>query len=83
MTIVQRLLDTAQMRTQYPEWLCKEMEAAAEEIMRLRNAAAAADSRLRALVEQWRNEGRHLSNPKLLCADDLESAINGVGANTQ
>lgn len=81
MTIEQRLLDTAQMRTQYPEWLCKEMEAAAEEIMRLRNDAYAREVRLRALVERWRDEGRHLSNPKLLCSDELELEINGVGAN--
>ena len=42
MGIVQRLLDTAQMRTQYPEWLCKEMEAAAEEITRLQRIEAEA-----------------------------------------
>lgn len=45
----QRLLDTAQMRTQYPEWLCRELEAAAEEIMMLRRnliASTAACNRL-------------------------------------
>ena len=29
-TIAQRLLDTAQMRTKFPKWLCSEMEQAAE-----------------------------------------------------
>ena len=28
-TIARRLLDTAQMATQYPAWLCREMEEAA------------------------------------------------------
>ncbi len=42
MALVQRLLDTAQMRTQFPEWLCKEMEAAAEEITRLQRIEAEA-----------------------------------------
>lgn len=42
MTIAQRLLDTAQMRTQFPAWLCKELEAAAEEITRLQKIEAEA-----------------------------------------
>ena len=30
---------------------------------------------VRALVEKWRSEGRHLSNPKLICSDELEAAL--------
>lgn len=51
MTIVQRLLDTAQMRTQYPEWLCNELESAAEEIARLQRKPMTEGQR-RWLIEQ-------------------------------
>ena len=33
--LAQRLYDTAQMRTQFPEWLCQELEAAADALMRV------------------------------------------------
>ena len=96
MSIVQRLLDTAQMRTQYPEWLCAEMEAAAEEIMRLRKDA----ERYRWLRDKaldvvacWERGGQQ--EPWCVigtCADDavpcsgteLDAAIDAAmnGANT-
>lgn len=36
MSIINRLLDAAKMRTQFPEWLCRELEDAAHEIASLR-----------------------------------------------
>lgn len=36
MNIEQKLLDTAQMRSTFPEWLCDLLEQAADEIILLR-----------------------------------------------
>lgn len=57
LNIVQRLLDTARMRTQYPEWLCDELEAAAAEIARLTVLLAACERRNSTNPEQISNVG--------------------------
>lgn len=36
-TLAQRLHDTAQMRTQFPEWLCRELEDAADALLLVAN----------------------------------------------
>jgi hypothetical protein len=50
MPLVQRLRDTAQLRGQFPEWLLKEMEDAADEIERLYEALRASAASLETLA---------------------------------
>lgn len=71
MTIVQRLLDTAQMRTQFPEWLCKELEAAAEEITRLRGDCAEAYQVIGAGM---------LGDPVPYAPNDVERVLDNLSA---
>ena len=99
MSITQRLLDTAQMRTQYPDWLCREMEEAAMEILRLREQLEGATTAVQMIADlsEWHrgDDGRtHLAfrvadNADLSCQafrrDALRAAVQIAvnGANTR
>lgn len=71
--IAQRLLDTAQMRTQFPKWLCDELEKAADALQE----AAADKARLDWLADRENTIG-NVQLPAMCVMNNMHSLRGAI-----